>query len=122
MARTGRAHTRGSAVRAAPVEVVRSRRCHRRGLTFIGHELPPDRRPRGARWRVAAFHSLSPRCAGEYCRFHGRPQPEGERRMSEVRAAIGRPLNSPRAAALAGVLFAVLFTTALALMRSALPD
>jgi hypothetical protein len=42
--------------------------------------------------------------------------------MSEARAAIGRPLNSPRAAALAGVLFAVLFTTALALMRSALPD
>lgn len=42
--------------------------------------------------------------------------------MSEARAAVGRPLNSPRAAALAGVLFAVLFTTALALMRSALPD
>lgn len=42
--------------------------------------------------------------------------------MSEARAAVGRPLNSPRAAALAGVLFAVLFTTALALMRSALPE
>jgi hypothetical protein len=42
--------------------------------------------------------------------------------MSEARAAVGRPLNSPRAAALAGVMFAVLFTTALALMRSALPD
>jgi hypothetical protein len=33
-----------------------------------------------------------------------------------------RRLNSPRAAALAGVLFAVLFTTALALLRSALPE
>jgi hypothetical protein len=42
--------------------------------------------------------------------------------MSEARAAVGRSLNSPRAAALAGVMFAVLFTTALALMRSALPD
>jgi hypothetical protein len=42
--------------------------------------------------------------------------------MSEARAAVGRPLNSPRAAALAGVMFAVLFTTALALIRSALPD
>ncbi|MGC5224619.1 hypothetical protein ACPW96_18805 [Micromonospora sp. DT81.3] len=33
-----------------------------------------------------------------------------------------RPLNSPRAAALAGVLFALLFTTSLVLMRSTLPD
>jgi hypothetical protein len=33
-----------------------------------------------------------------------------------------RPLSSPRAAALAGVLFAVLFTAALALIRSALPE
>jgi hypothetical protein len=33
-----------------------------------------------------------------------------------------RPMNSPRAAALAGVLFAVLFTIALALMRTSLPD
>ncbi|MET0780909.1 MAG: hypothetical protein ABWY26_11600 [Microbacterium sp.] len=42
--------------------------------------------------------------------------------MSEIGPAVRRPLNSPRAAALAGVLFAVLFTTALALMRSALPE
>lgn len=42
--------------------------------------------------------------------------------MSDAAAAVERPLNSPRAAALAGVLFAVLFTTALALIRSALPD
>ena len=42
--------------------------------------------------------------------------------MSEAVAAVRRPLNSPRAAALAGVLFAVLFTTALALMRTALPE
>ena len=42
--------------------------------------------------------------------------------MSDAGAAVARPLNSPRAAALAGVLFAVLFATALALLRSALPD
>jgi hypothetical protein len=33
-----------------------------------------------------------------------------------------RPLSSPRAAALAGVLFAVLFTTSLVLMRTSLPE
>ncbi|HEX5856632.1 MAG TPA: hypothetical protein VFY91_00845, partial [Microbacterium sp.] len=33
-----------------------------------------------------------------------------------------RPLNSPRAAALAGVLFAVLFTASLILIRSTLPE
>jgi len=33
-----------------------------------------------------------------------------------------RPLNSPRAAAIAGVLFAVLFTTSLILIRSTLPE
>ncbi|MDY0910166.1 hypothetical protein [Microbacterium sp. CFBP9034] len=37
-------------------------------------------------------------------------------------AATRRPMNSPRAAALAGVLFAVLFTIALALLRTSLPD
>ena len=42
--------------------------------------------------------------------------------MSESTPALRRPLNSPRAAALAGVLFALLFAAALALMRSALPD
>ena len=42
--------------------------------------------------------------------------------MSEAGTVVRRPLNSPRAAALAGVLFAVLFTTALALIRSALPE
>ena len=42
--------------------------------------------------------------------------------MSDAGTAVRRPLNSPRAAALAGVLFAVLFTTALALIRSALPE
>ncbi|GAA1996166.1 hypothetical protein [Microbacterium pumilum] len=35
---------------------------------------------------------------------------------------IGRRLNTPRAAALAGVLFAILFTVALVLMRLSLPD
>ena len=35
---------------------------------------------------------------------------------------LGRRLDSPRAAALAGVLFAVLFTAALILMRTSLPD
>ena len=35
---------------------------------------------------------------------------------------IGRRLDSPRAAALAGVLFALLFTAALVLIRTALPD
>ncbi len=34
----------------------------------------------------------------------------------------GRRMNSPRAAALAGVLFAVLFAAALVLMRTSLPD
>jgi hypothetical protein len=33
-----------------------------------------------------------------------------------------RPMNSPRAAALAGVLFALLFTAALVLLRTSLPD
>ena len=42
--------------------------------------------------------------------------------MSESSQAIRRSLDSPRAAALAGVLFAVLFTIALVLLRSALPD
>lgn len=42
--------------------------------------------------------------------------------MAEPTAAGTRRLTSPRAAALAGVLFAVLFTTALALLRSALPE
>jgi len=42
--------------------------------------------------------------------------------MSQTGPLVRRPLSSPRAAALAGVLFAVLFTTALALLRSALPD
>jgi len=42
--------------------------------------------------------------------------------MSEADPAARRPLNSPRAAALAGVIFAVLFTTSLVLMRSALPE
>jgi len=42
--------------------------------------------------------------------------------MSQPGPVVRRPLNSPRAAALAGVLFAVLFTTSLALLRSALPD
>lgn len=36
--------------------------------------------------------------------------------------APGRRLNSPRAAALAGVLFAILFTVALVLMRTSLPE
>jgi len=36
--------------------------------------------------------------------------------------AARRPLNSPRAAALAGVLFAVLFTTSLVLLRSSMPE
>jgi hypothetical protein len=42
--------------------------------------------------------------------------------MAEPAGSRTRPLTSPRAAALAGVLFAVLFTTALALIRSALPE
>jgi hypothetical protein len=42
--------------------------------------------------------------------------------MAEAVPVVRRPLNSPRAAALAGVLFAVLFTTSLVLMRSALPE
>ncbi len=42
--------------------------------------------------------------------------------MSDAVPAVRRPLNSPRAAALAGVLFALLFTTALALIRSAMPE
>ena len=42
--------------------------------------------------------------------------------MSEISPTVRRPLNSPRAAALAGVLFAVLFTVALVLLRSALPE
>ncbi|HEX5859069.1 MAG TPA: hypothetical protein VFY91_13275 [Microbacterium sp.] len=43
--------------------------------------------------------------------------------MSETPAVPARrPLNSPRAAALAGVLFAVLFTASLILIRSTLPE
>jgi len=42
--------------------------------------------------------------------------------MSESGAVVRRPLSSPRAAALAGVLFAGLFTTALVLLRTSLPD
>ncbi|SFS13395.1 hypothetical protein SAMN04487846_2675 [Microbacterium sp. cf046] len=42
--------------------------------------------------------------------------------MTEPAAIVRRPLNSPRAAALAGVLFAVLFTTSLVLLRSSFPD
>lgn len=42
--------------------------------------------------------------------------------MTHAEPPIRRPLNSPRAAALAGVLFAVLFTTALVLLRTSLPD
>ena len=43
-------------------------------------------------------------------------------RMSESSSPARRALSSPRAAALAGVLFAVLFTTSLALLRTALPE
>jgi hypothetical protein len=42
--------------------------------------------------------------------------------MSHAASQAGRRLASPRAAAVAGVLFAVLFTTAIALIRSALPE
>jgi hypothetical protein len=42
--------------------------------------------------------------------------------MAHPDPPVRRPLNSPRAAALAGVLFALLFTTALVLMRTSLPD
>ncbi|MHC2999121.1 hypothetical protein [Microbacterium sp. HJ5] len=42
--------------------------------------------------------------------------------MSDTASHAGRRLTSPRAAAVAGVLFAVLFTVALALIRSALPE
>lgn len=42
--------------------------------------------------------------------------------MSDTASHAGRRLTSPRAAALAGVLFAVLFTTAIVLFRSALPE
>ena len=42
--------------------------------------------------------------------------------MAHADPPVRRPLSSPRAAALAGVLFAVLFTTALALLRSSLPE
>jgi hypothetical protein len=42
--------------------------------------------------------------------------------MSGRGSTVRRPLSSPRAAAIAGVLFAVLFTAALVLMRSALPE
>lgn len=42
--------------------------------------------------------------------------------MSEAGGPQRRSLSSPRGAALAGVLFAVLFTVALALIRSALPE
>lgn len=42
--------------------------------------------------------------------------------MAHADSPARRPLTSPRAAALAGVLFAVLFTTALVLLRTSLPD
>lgn len=42
--------------------------------------------------------------------------------MAHPEPAALRPLESPRAAALAGVLFAVLFTAALVLVRTSLPD
>lgn len=42
--------------------------------------------------------------------------------MSDAGHSERRSISSPRAAALAGVLFAVLFTVALALIRSALPE
>lgn len=42
--------------------------------------------------------------------------------MSDTASHASRRLTSPRAAALAGVLFAVLFTTAIVLFRSALPE
>jgi hypothetical protein len=42
--------------------------------------------------------------------------------MSEAAVTPLRPLSSPRAAALAGVAFAVLFTTSLVLMRMSLPE
>src|SRR5690349_8736777 len=42
--------------------------------------------------------------------------------MSNAASQAGRRLTSPRAAAVAGVLFALLFTIALALIRSALPE
>jgi hypothetical protein len=42
--------------------------------------------------------------------------------MSDAASPVRRPLTSPRAAALAGVLFAVLFAGALALIRSAMPE
>ena len=42
--------------------------------------------------------------------------------MPEPAAPARRPLTSPRAAALAGVLFAVLFTTSLILIRSTIPE
>lgn len=42
--------------------------------------------------------------------------------MTHADPPVRRPLSSPRAAALAGVLFAVLFTTALILLRTSLPE
>lgn len=42
--------------------------------------------------------------------------------MADAQNPARRSLDSPRAAALAGVLFAVLFTTALVLLRTSLPD
>lgn len=42
--------------------------------------------------------------------------------MAHAETPARRSLDSPRAAALAGVLFAVLFTTALVLLRTSLPD
>jgi hypothetical protein len=42
--------------------------------------------------------------------------------MPEQAVKATRPLSSPRAAALAGVLFAVLFTTSLVLLRLSLPE
>lgn len=42
--------------------------------------------------------------------------------MAHAETTARRPLDSPRAAALAGVLFAVLFTTSLVLLRSSMPE
>jgi hypothetical protein len=42
--------------------------------------------------------------------------------MAHAETVARRPLDSPRAAALAGVLFAVLFTASLVLLRSSLPE
>ena len=118
-----RAHPRCTAVLAAAFEVGWCRRGHRGGVTLIGHECPLILRSRpreqGRARRVG--HSLSLGGADEYCRLQRRRNVAGGSvRMSESGAVVRRPLNSPRAAALAGVLFAGLFTTALVLMRTSL--